>query len=201
MVMKRGLGGINRKDLTVKIRQAQLRRVQLRQAMAQGSGQVREGVGNAREKGLLRAQHAVLARTEQLRQALKNASQAEERIIELEHGKGGHGATARHGAGEISIKRLERARKAIEARKERLDRMLRNQKEIESALRQKLQDSGAQVLSLYDPTEITVEQEELAAAGEGKEDEDIGHGGGSGGGHHAAKSGKRASKKSRKGHA
>lgn len=196
--MRRGFGGMHRKDLMVKIRQAKLRRAHLRQAIAQSSRELNPGA-MLREKRLLRAQQAIAARKEQLHQAIKNASETEERITKRAQGKEGRSAAARREGGEFRGKGLERAQKAVEAHKERLDRMLRNQKEIEDTLRQRLQDSGTQVLSLYDPTEITVEQEELEA--EEEEEDDNGSSGSSGGGYHAAKSGKRAAKKGRKGHA
>jgi hypothetical protein len=205
--MKRGLGGLHRKDLMVKIRQARLRKAHLRQALAQGSAQARAGGGGRlREKRVQRLQRALSARKEQLNQALANAGEAEERISKRARGEE-EGGGARHGmagrargaAGAAHGKGLERAQKAIEARKEDLDRQLRHHQEIEDALRKRLQDSASQVLSLYDPTEISAEQEELEAEETANDSDDTGSDSGGQSSRSASKSSKRSSKKGRKG--
>jgi hypothetical protein len=178
----------------LKLRQAKLRRAHLRLALAQGSGRSRSGGGTLREKRLLRARQALSARKEELHQALRTASETEERVNQRSQSEARR-RSAGSDEGESQDKGFERAQRLIEARKERLDRQLRTYQEIEDGLRRRIQESGAQVMSLYDPTEITAEEEELEAEAEEEVDDDDSGGNDVGNGSNA---GRQASKKSSK---
>lgn len=204
--MKRGFGGMNRKDLMLKIRRARLRKARLRQALAQGPGQLR-GVGMLRQKRLQRIQQALSARQERLQEALKNNDEARSRLSQRASSQEGRAASSRAVVGGLIFgKGLERAQQIAEARRQRLERMLRNSKAIEDAVKKRLQASGAQVLSLYDPTEITAEQEALQ---ENEEEDEASGASGSDNAESAparqrsfqsAGNQRRASRKGRKGH-